>query len=103
MSQKRIELNAGTIETVVVEVEDVLETLGDLEAAGAEFVVKDSAGAEKQAATAVTTEPGEPLQARCVVDTSTGGVWEAGKYYLYLMFTNAPDAPILGPQELLVN
>jgi hypothetical protein len=96
-------LARGSIETLLVDIEDVLGNLTDLSTTTPMFDVKDSSGNLKQNNVVVTVDPAEPMRAECLVNTTVGGLWTAGKYYLYVKYTANPDAPILGGMEFHVN
>lgn len=98
-----VSITRGSVETILVDVEDVLGNLTDLDVAGAQFDVKDTAGVYKMQNVDITIDGARPLRAKCLVDTTIGGIWTAGKYFLYVHFTNNLDTPILGPLEFSVN
>lgn len=98
----RIELTQGTIETLLIDIEDRLENLGNLETAGAVFTVRDKNNDDKMTDVLVTVDPAFPLRAQCVVDTTFGGVWETGKYVVYISFQNNPDTPVIRAGDFVV-
>jgi len=93
-------ITVGTKETLIVDVTDRLGNLTDLSAATPRFDVKDKNGVFKQQ-DQVPVVVG--MQARCLIDTTAGGSWTPGHYFLYVRFTAAPDSPVLGPLEFKVN
>lgn len=97
------DLTRGTVETLLVDVEDFLENMLTLVGTGPLFSVKARAGTPMITDSAVTIDPAEPLRAQCLVNTNVPTLWPAGKYYLSLKFAFVPDAPILGGMEFHVN
>jgi hypothetical protein len=97
------DLVKGTIETLLVPIEDDLENFATLAGSNPLFDVKTRQGTSMITDATVTFDGGEPLLARCLVNTNVPILWPAGKYFLYIKFTSVPDAPILGPLEFHVN
>lgn len=83
-------INKGSIETMLVDVKDVLGTLGALPA-NTRYSIYDTDGNVEQA-NLVPTLNG--LQAQCVIDTTALIVDD---YDLFLTFNQPPDTPKLGP------
>lgn len=90
-----MKINQGSIETMIVDVVDVLDQLTVLPA-GARYDIFDTDGNSEQA-NLVPTING--MTALCVID-STGLAID--DYDLYLTFTSAPDTPRLGPYRFRV-
>lgn len=97
------DLARGTKETLIVDLEDVLGNMSTLAGTGAQFDVNARNGTPMITAATVTFDGGKPMEALCLVDTNLPILWPAGKYFLYLDFTFATDAPRLGPMEFHVN
>ena len=97
------DLTRGTVETLLVDLEDLLENMTSLAGSGALFDVKTRSGAAMITDGAVTFDPTEPMRAQCLVNTQIPTLWPAGKYFLALKFSFLPDAPILGGLEFHVN
>ena len=97
------DLARGTVETLVVDIEDFLGNMSTLAGAGAIFDVEARGGTPMITGATVTFDIDAPLRAECLVDTNVPILWPAGKYFLYLNFTFAVDAPRLGPMEFHVN
>jgi hypothetical protein len=95
-------ITRGSIETLLIDVTDRTGNLTTLAAAAAQFDVFDRAGNAKMSNVAIQTYVAFPMRAGCRVDTTLGGLWTPGKYYLYLEYTANPDAPILGGLEFNV-
>lgn len=97
------DLAKGTVETLLVDVEDLLNNMTTLSGTGALFDVNSRGGTPMITDAAVTIDPLEPLRAQCLVNTNLPTLWPAGKYFLYIHFAFIPDAPRLGPLEFHVN
>lgn len=97
------DLVKGTIETLLVPIEDDLLSLTTLAGTNPLFDVKTRQGTSMVSNATVTFDGGAPLRAKCLIDTNVPILWPAGKYFLYIKFTAVPDAPILGPLEFHVN
>jgi hypothetical protein len=85
-----MQVNKGSIETMVVDVKDVLGTLAVLPAS-TRYHILDTDG-NSELANQVPTISG--LQAQCVIDSTT---LDIDDYDLFLSFNQAPDTPRLGP------
>lgn len=97
------DLVRGTIETLLVPIEDDLENFNTLAGSNPTFDVKTRQGTNMITAQTVTFDGGEPLKARCLVNTNLPILWPAGKYFLYITFNDIIDIPVLGPLEFHVN
>jgi len=99
-----VEITRGSIETLLVDIDDSLGNLTTLVGAGCVFDVKEkSSGTAKMSNVAIQTFVDEPMRAGCRIDTTLGGLWNPVKHLLYVKFTANPDAPILGGMEFSVN
>jgi hypothetical protein len=98
-----IDVTQGSIETLIIDLDDAIDQLTDLSTTSCTFEVKDRAGAVKQAATAIVTYGGHPMRAGCRVDTTQPSLWPSSRYSIYLTFTDNPDTPVVGPFEFSVN
>lgn len=97
------DLARGTKETLIVDLEDVLGNMSTLAGTGALFDIKTKAGTPMLSDGVVTFDGAKPMEALCLVDTNVPILWPAAKYYLYLKFAFAVDAPVLGGMEFHVN
>lgn len=98
------EVTQGSIETLYVDLEDISGNLSTLVGASCTFDVKErDLVTIKMNDVAITTDIAKPMRAGCVINTLLGGLWEAGKYALYLTFSNNPDTPVIGPLYFQVN
>ena len=97
------DLVRGTTETLLVPIEDDLLNLTTLAGTSPVFDVKTKQGTFMITDAGVTFDGGEPLKAKCLVNTNLPTLWPAGRYFLYIKFTATPDVPILGPLEFHVN
>jgi hypothetical protein len=90
----------GSKEHIIVDISDRLNNLSDLTGAGVQFDtrVKDAASYIQQ--NIVATVIG--MRAYCLVDTTLAG-YVAGRFEMFVHFTNSPESPRLGPIEFLVN
>jgi hypothetical protein len=95
-----VKITQGSKETILVDIGDRLHAITDLSGANVRYDVKDKAGNYKLNDLAAVVVG---MQARCLIDTTVGGVWSAAKYLLYVRFTGGLDSPILGPIEFAVN
>ena len=98
------EITIGSIETLVVDVDDFFDNLISLDGIGCVFDVfaRDLVTPKMQNVAITVTAPNF-MRARCLVNTTLGGLWTAGKYALYLRFPANPDTPRLGPLWFQVN
>lgn len=90
----------GSKEELIVDVKDLIENYTDLSALAPRYDVKDKAGNVKMNNQVPIVNL---MRLRCLIDTTLGGNWVAGRYDLYVRFTAAPEAPVLGPLEFKVN
>src|SRR5574339_1295625 len=97
------DLARGTVETLLVDIEDFLGNMTTLSGTGPLFDVNSRGGAAMITDGPVTFDVATPLRAQCVVNTNLPTLWPAGKYFLYIKFAFTPDAPRLGPLEFHVN
>lgn len=89
-------LAKGTKEILLVNVVDRLKAITTLNGLTMKFDVYDRQGNIKMNQVTATNAG---MIAQCLVDTTTGGGWAAGKYVLYLDITTGPEKPRLGPFE----
>lgn len=98
-----VTLNKGTVENVVVEVDDKLDNLLTLVGTIPMFDTRledeedDTIFIEQNVSATV-----DGLRAYCLIDT-TQDIYIEGDYELYLHFTNLPEAPRLGPMKFTVD
>lgn len=96
----------GTKQDLIVDVNDLLENINDLNGTTPRYDVKDKSGVFKmqdQVPTVITNAEGDLMRLKCLIDTTAGGSWASGRYFLYVRFTAAPESPVLGPLEFKVN
>lgn len=86
------DLNAGTKELVLIDVEDRLDSATDLSAYAIDFRVEKEDGTDQVAWTPATTVT--LMRVECLLDT-TG--WSTGHYELFIRITIGSERPILGP------
>lgn len=98
-----LDIKVGSIETVMVDVNDSLDNLITLVGTGAVYTVQDKSGNIKMNNQNVIVQAPDLMVARCLIDTTAGGNWSPGHYFLYIRFTASPDSPRLGPLEFKVN
>jgi hypothetical protein len=98
-----LNLRIGTQETLLVDVEDTLGNLTTLVGSGAQYDVEDKNGNFKMQNQTVIVDVTKPMQARCHVDTTVGGNWSPGRYFLYIHYNASPDSPRLMAGEFKVN
>lgn len=90
-------LAKGTKETLLITVDDRTNNLATLDGLTLKYDVIARDGTKKiDQGNATNTG----MIAKCLVDTTTGGGWPAGKYSLYLDITTATEKPRLGPFEI---
>lgn len=94
-----VSLAPGTEQYLTVGVIDETETYTTLEggvATAVQFDVLDDADVEKY-----TDEPATVagMTIRCLVDTNDGGLWDEGRYRLFVEFTVGLENVRLGPYE----
>lgn len=89
-----VSLPQGTKEYLIVDVEDELGNIATLSGHNPRYTVKDEAGAAKYTDAVGSSTV---MSAYCMVDTTSGGLWAAGLYRLYLRFDATPEVPYLGP------
>jgi len=93
-------ITVGSKEDLIVDVTDTMGNYADLSVLTPKYDVKDKAGVMKmnnQNPIAIG------MRLQCLIDTTAGGNWTPGHYFLYVRFTAAPEAPVLGPLEFKVN
>src|SRR5262245_53161633 len=92
----------GSIEYLVVDVDDELGNLTTLTGTNPTFTTRTSDDAETviQSNTAAGVSG---LRALCLIDTTLAGYAVAKRYKLTLKFTNLPEVPILGPYEFKID
>lgn len=88
-------INKGSIETMVIEVIDVLQNLPTLPV-GTRYHVFDTDGNSEQANLIPTIDG---LTAQCVIDSTSLAIDD---YDLFLVFSAPPDTPRLGPYRFRV-
>lgn len=91
-------INKGSIETMLVEVVDEVDLLAVLPL-GTTYDIQTVDGAAIVADQPATVED---LRAMCLIDTSLAGFVAGGDYDLFLKFSDPPDSPILGPHKFRV-
>jgi hypothetical protein len=96
-------ITIGSKEDLVVDITDVLENVTDLTATNPRYDVKDKASSFKMNNQVAVVDPINKMRLICLIDTTLGGNWVADHYFLYVRFTNAPEAPQIGPLEFKVN
>lgn len=96
-------INIGSKEDLIVDVTDVIQNVDDLTATNPRYDVKDKAGNFKMTNQVAVVDAIKKMRLLCLIDTTAGGLWVAGRYFLYVRFTNAPEAPQIGPFEFKVN
>lgn len=98
-----LDLRIGTQETLLIDVTDELNNMSDLSTASPRYDVKDHGGNYKMQDEIPEVQAPNLMTARCLIDTTAGGLWQPGRYSLYLRFNASPDSPVLGPLEFKVN
>lgn len=88
-------INKGSIETMVVEVVDVLQQLTALPV-GTRYDIFDTDNNPEQANLIPTLDG---MTALCLIDST---LLDKDDYNLYLTFTSNPDTPRLGPYRFRV-
>ncbi len=87
----------GTKEYLLVDVSDASVQLTTLVGTSPRFDVYNEAGVAKYVEQAATVDPVFLMRMRCFVDTTTGGLWAEGNYFLYPKLDTLPEVPRLGP------
>lgn len=95
-----LELNKGTKEFIVIDVEDRLKNLTTLVGTTPTYDVYADNDANTHVVTAATPAL-SGLEAHCLIDTTLSG-FTPGKYKLYLSFSATPELPMLGPVKFEV-
>lgn len=96
-----IRVPLGTKEFLVVDVEDKLNQITDLTGTNPTFDVKlrDADPGDYVVEGQAASIGPAPMQLECLIDTAT---WVVSTYDLFVTFTNAPEAPRIGPFEFEV-
>jgi hypothetical protein len=96
-------ITIGSIEELIVDIDDSLDGVTDLTTTSPRYDVKDKLGNFKMSNQVAVVDPVNKMRLHCLINTTLGGNWVAGRYFLYPRFTAAPEAPNVGPLEFKVN
>jgi len=96
-------ITIGSIEELIVDIDDTLNGVTDLTTLSPRYDVKDKAGNVKMNNQVATVDAVNKMRLHCLIDTTLGGNWASGHYFLYPRFTAAPESPNVGPLEFKVN
>jgi hypothetical protein len=94
-----VSLAPGTEQYLTVAIVDESDTYDTLEggvATSVQFDVLDDADVAKYSNQSATVAG---MSIRCLVDTASGGVWDEGRYRLFVEFTVGVENVRLGPYE----
>jgi len=94
-----IDLAQGTIENLLVDVEDRAANLTSLEGTGPTFSVRPRFGDDTSWVLEDQNATPDGLRAFCLLDTTD---WDIGVYEIYIKFQNLPEVPRLGPMHFEV-
>jgi hypothetical protein len=92
-------IRAGSVEYVLVHVGDRLENVISLLPLSPSFSVYAPDDTPKQVNIPADTDE---MTAKCLIDTTVGGIWPSNTYRLYLKLNAGAETPILGPVEFNV-
>lgn len=98
-----IDITQGSIETLVIDLDDSIDNLVTLIGATAEYEVRRRDGTVIQAWAPIQTYVINPMRAGCLINTNLPSLWPSSRYSVYLRFVNNPDTPVVGPFEFSVN
>lgn len=98
-----IDVTQGSIETLVIDLDDALDNLSDLSGTGCEFQVRKHDNTVIQDWSPIQTYVAKPMRAGCLVNTTVPSLWASSRYGIYLRFTANLDTPVVGPFEFSVN
>ena len=98
-----IDVTQGTIETLLINLDDALDNLVTLVGANAQYEVRRRDGTVMQAWAAIQTYIAKPRVAGCLVNTTVPSLWPSVRYHIYMRFVDNPDTPVVGPFEFSVN
>lgn len=93
-------ITQGSKETILADIADRTNQLATLAGSNVRYDVKDKNGAYKMQDFAAVVVG---MQAKCLIDTTLGGVWASGKYSLYVRFVDGVESPVMGPIHFSVN
>lgn len=101
-----LSLVQGTVEPINATVTDVGGALTTLDGLSPVFdvVPVDPATDLDDTPAKYTNEPAtnSGMMIICLIDTNDGGLWDRGKYRLYVSFTSGSQIPKLGPIDFYV-
>src|SRR6266576_270561 len=92
-----ISLVQGTVENLLVDVEDRAGSLLTIEGTTPKFSVRPRFGDDDSWILEDQNATPDNLRAFCLLDTTDDMIWLKGEYELYLEFDNLPEVPRLGP------
>jgi len=92
-------IRAGSVEYLLVHIGDRLDNVTALLPLAPTFSVYAPDDTPKQVNVAADTDG---MTAKCLIDTTVGGVWASNTYRLYLKLNAGSEVPILGPVEFNV-
>lgn len=94
-------LTQGSIEFLVVDVEDQLENVNTLDGTSPTYTIIEEAGG----AIKVNNQPAnnDGMSVYGLADTTQPTLWEPGLYKMYVGFTIGPETPRLGPFKFRVD
>ena len=97
-------LKKGTVEPLLVALRDRLGNIDDLSTvSNAKFDVKAKVdNAAVQTDSPWTVDPGSPMTAICLIDTTLSAYVPGDEYKLYLKYAAGSESPVLGPIEFRV-
>jgi hypothetical protein len=96
-------ITIGSVEQLIVDVDDTLNGISDLTSLSPRYDVYDRNGAVKMNNQTAVVDSINKMRLLCLIDTTSGGNWVADHYFLYVRFTAAPETPRVGPLEFKVN
>lgn len=86
-------ITIGSIEELIVDIDDILNGVTDLTTTNPRYDVKTKTGTFKMNNQVAVVDAVNKMRLHCLIDTVTGGLWASGHYFLYVRFTAAPETP----------
>lgn len=93
-------MNKNSVEYLPVQVSDRLGSITTLDGSAVQFRITDVEENEIQAWTSCTNNG---MTAMPLIDATQAGLTDGGTFKLYIKFSVAPEAPILGPFQFEVS
>lgn len=95
-----ITLTQGSKEYLAVDINDEFKSITTLDGSAPKYDVFTKDGGNKM----INQDPVvSAMQLRCMIDTTVGGTWTEGEYWLYVKFNALPEVPRLGPFKFRVS